>query len=163
MASTTDDDRMAVDDAAAEVPDTLLEEEARLAALETKDAAAAVSAYVAILADVNNPPRAEAAHHRLAVLYARLGRVADLQDLVARVQAFLPVLSKAKGSKLFRAVLDAYLGVPGHTEAKVALLRGCVAWAVEQKRRFLRQALEVWGGWGCVMRVDEWFRVFSIH
>ena len=43
----------------------------------------------------------------------------DLRGLIIVVREFLPVISKAKGAKLFRAVVDGFLATPGELPTQV--------------------------------------------
>lgn len=121
-----------------------LSEAARLQAMEVADPQAAMAAYAASIASPTAPEADKvAAFQRVAPLYAKHGKVAELKALVTQVQPFLEVVSKAKGGKLFRIVIDAFLALDGHTAEKVAVCEECIAWANAQKRRFLRQTLEI--------------------
>ena len=115
----------------AETPDDLMEQDditeaARLQALETVDPVAAMATYAATVAAPAETPDAEqakvTAYQRVAALYAKHGRVPELKGLVQSVQPFLTKVSKAKGGKLFRSIIDAFLSLQGHIEDKVTLL-----------------------------------------
>merc|ERR1711979_72081 len=55
---------------------------------------------------------------------------------------FTKLLSKAKAAKLIRGLVDMYLDMDAATGYEVQLCKECIQWATDEKRIFLRQALE---------------------
>jgi len=81
------------------------------------------------------------------------GKANEMSELITRVRPFLKYLSKAKAAKLVRGLVDMFLDMEraGLTQAakdgprgqvEVQLCKECIDWAKEEKRTFLRQALE---------------------
>lgn len=66
-----------------------------------------------------------------------------MKDLMTAVRPFLSVISKAKGGKLFRVILDNFLEIDNAVADQVAVTTECIEWTKEAKRRFLRQTLEI--------------------
>lgn len=52
------------------------------------------------------------------------------------------MISKAKAGRLVRTLVDLFLDLEGGTGREVDLCLECVEWANQEKRIFLRQALE---------------------
>ena len=52
-------------------------------------------------------------------------------------------MSKAKAAKLVRTLVDLLLDMEAGTGKEVELCQECIDWAKDEKRTFLRQALEV--------------------
>lgn len=70
------------------------------------------------------------------------GNAQELSVLIQRVRPYLKELSKAKAAKLVRTLVDLFLDMETTNELAVQLCRECIEWAKEEKRTFLRQALE---------------------
>jgi 26S proteasome regulatory subunit N6 len=66
-----------------------------------------------------------------------------MKDLIGAVRPFLSVISKAKGGKLFRVLLDNFLEIDNATDEQVAVTAECIEWTIDAKRRFLKQTLEI--------------------
>merc|ERR1711874_772714 len=62
--------------------------------------------------------------------YREDGNAKDLEIMIKMIRPFTKLLSKAKAAKLIRLLVDMYLD------------KECISWATEEKRIFLRQALE---------------------
>ena len=75
-------------------------------------------------------------------MYRKQGNAADLGRLIKLILPFSKLLSKAKAAKLIRGLLDMYLDMGADTGHEVTLCKECIAWAAEENRIFLRQALE---------------------
>jgi len=87
----------------------------------------------------------ESAILKVAQLYSLMKNVNGIGDLIKETRPFLNCMSKAKAAKLIRDLLDLFLEV--HTvdhdyTAAAQLCLECIEWAKEEKRTFLRQALE---------------------
>merc|ERR1719193_2025567 len=74
--------------------------------------------------------------------YKSEGNAQDLQKLIQMIRPFTKLLSKAKAAKLVRGLVDMYLDMETTTGCEVELCKECIQWAMEEKRLFLRQALE---------------------
>jgi len=74
--------------------------------------------------------------------YKSEGNAQDLQKLIQMIRPFTKLLSKAKAAKLVRGLVDMYLDMDATTGYEVELCKECIQWACEEKRLFLRQALE---------------------
>merc|ERR1719312_2017357 len=74
--------------------------------------------------------------------YKSEGNAQDLQKLIQMIRPFTKLLSKAKAAKLVRGLVDMYLDMDATTGYEVELCKECIQWAKEEKRLFLRQALE---------------------
>jgi len=74
--------------------------------------------------------------------YKTEGNAQDLQKLIQMIRPFTKLLSKAKAAKLVRGLVDMYLDMDATTGYEVELCKECIQWATEEKRQFLRQALE---------------------
>merc|ERR1719445_2656210 len=74
--------------------------------------------------------------------YASEKKAEELGDLIKLIRPFTRLLSKAKAAKLIRGLVDMYLDMGAVTGHEVQLCKECIQWATEEKRIFLRQALE---------------------
>merc|ERR1719297_51718 len=74
--------------------------------------------------------------------YKSEGNAQDLQKLIQMIRPFTKLLSKAKAAKLIRGLVDMYLDMDAATGYEVQLCKECIQWATDEKRIFLRQALE---------------------
>merc|ERR1711963_473752 len=75
------------------------------------------------------------------------GNAKDLENMIKNIRPFTKLLSKAKAAKLIRGLVDMYLdmetgGGSSRAVQAVELCKECIQWATEEKRIFLRQALE---------------------
>ena len=68
---------------------------------------------------------------------------AELAGLIKFTRPFLSCVSKAKAAKIVRTLVDKFLDMEASTGKEVELCQECIEWAKEEKRTFLRQALEV--------------------
>ena len=75
-------------------------------------------------------------------MYREQGNAEDLGRLIKLIRPFTKLLSKAKAAKPIRGLVDMYLDMGADTGYEVTLCKGCITWATEEKRIFLRQALE---------------------
>merc|ERR1719290_266931 len=74
--------------------------------------------------------------------YASEKKAEELGDLIKLIRPFTRLLSKAKAAKLIRGLVDMYLDIEASTGYEVQLCKECIQWATDEKRIFLRQALE---------------------
>eukprot|EP00045_Choanoeca_perplexa_P005240 m.44431 g.44431 ORF g.44431 m.44431 type:complete len:434 (+) comp13012_c0_seq2:220-1521(+) len=86
----------------------------------------------------------EKAIMELSQLYSKHDKVAEMRQLIDDIRPFLEMVSKAKGGKVFKNLIDRFVELKSATpDEKVNMCRDCITWAQEKKRTFLRQALEV--------------------
>merc|ERR1712142_1304913 len=74
--------------------------------------------------------------------YREQGNAKDLGNMIRMIRPFTKLLSKAKAAKLIRGLVDMYLDMDAATGYEVQLCKECIQWATDEKRIFLRQALE---------------------
>merc|ERR1711892_1130841 len=74
--------------------------------------------------------------------YREQGNAKDLGNMIRVIRPFTKLLSKAKAAKLIRGLVDMYLDMDAATGYEVQLCKECIQWATDEKRIFLRQALE---------------------
>ncbi|CAG5099378.1 Oidioi.mRNA.OKI2018_I69.XSR.g16497.t1.cds [Oikopleura dioica] len=70
------------------------------------------------------------------------GNAKELGELVKNVRPYLGSLSKAKAARLVRTLVDLFLDMDSAIGVEVDLCKECIQWAMEEKRTYLRQALE---------------------
>ncbi|XP_022309800.1 26S proteasome non-ATPase regulatory subunit 11A-like [Crassostrea virginica] len=78
----------------------------------------------------------------LGELLAATGQAEELAGLIKFTRPFLVFVSKAKAAKLVRGLVDMFLDMEASTGKEVQLCQECIEWAKDEKRTFLRQALE---------------------
>lgn len=78
----------------------------------------------------------------LGSLLADTKQAEELAGLIKFTRPFLSSVSKAKAAKLVRGLVDLFLDMEAGTGKEVDLCRECIDWAKDEKRTFLRQALE---------------------
>ncbi|XP_052801773.1 26S proteasome non-ATPase regulatory subunit 11-like [Mya arenaria] len=78
----------------------------------------------------------------LGALLSQTGQPDELAGLIKFTRPFLGLVSKAKAAKLVRALVDLFLDMEAKTGKEVDLCKECIEWAKDEKRTFLRQALE---------------------
>ncbi|EGD79937.1 26S proteasome non-ATPase regulatory subunit 11 [Salpingoeca rosetta] len=97
--------------------------------------------------DVKDKKAVKAKETAISNLCEQLYKAADadgLRRLIDAIKPFLNVVSKAKGGKLFKQIIDRFVDLTNATaDEKVAMCKDCISWAKDSKRTFLRQALEV--------------------
>ncbi|ELU13159.1 hypothetical protein CAPTEDRAFT_119539, partial [Capitella teleta] len=84
----------------------------------------------------------EMAITELGALLAETGQGQELAGLIKFTRPFLGLVSKAKAAKLVRHLVDQFLDMEASTGKEVELCQECIDWAKDEKRTFLRQALE---------------------
>ncbi|XP_067934361.1 26S proteasome non-ATPase regulatory subunit 11-like [Watersipora subatra] len=92
--------------------------------------------------DENGTRCKEQAIQDLGQLYAKHEKAAELAELIKFSRSFLGMISKAKAAKLVKALVDLFLDMEAGTGSEVELCNECIDWAKDEKRTFLRQALE---------------------
>lgn len=78
----------------------------------------------------------------LGSLLAETKQAESLANLVRFTRPFLGQVSKAKAAKMVRGLVDQFLDMEAGTGKEVDLCKECIDWAKDEKRTFLRQALE---------------------
>ncbi|CAL1300716.1 unnamed protein product [Larinioides sclopetarius] len=78
----------------------------------------------------------------LAKTLADSGKAKELATLIKVTRPFLGLVSKAKATKLVRTLVDLFLDMEASTGLEVDLCLECIEWAKQEKRNYLRQALE---------------------
>eukprot|EP00040_Diaphanoeca_grandis_P022714 m.122604 g.122604 ORF g.122604 m.122604 type:complete len:457 (+) comp28934_c0_seq1:220-1590(+) len=127
----------------------LIEELDGIDELAKTDLAAAMAKYTALVAEPLDPTdeasvrRKEMGFTRAATLYGQHHKCDDLKALIELAKPFMLNISKAKGGKLFRVLLEKYLETDAATESQVTMCAECIEWTKSTNRRFLRQALEI--------------------
>nr|CAB3265237.1 26S proteasome non-ATPase regulatory subunit 11 [Phallusia mammillata] len=120
----------------------------RAQSLSLSDQASAINAYKDILrrdvksTDEEGLKLKEQSILELGTLLQQKGDAVELSSLVTRVRPFLKSISKAKAAKLIRTLVDLFLDMEISSGLEVQLCLECIEWAKEEKRTFLRQALE---------------------
>ncbi|KAK2151262.1 hypothetical protein LSH36_369g03032 [Paralvinella palmiformis] len=84
----------------------------------------------------------EEAITELGILLAKTGQAEELAGLLKFTRPFLPLVSKAKAAKLVRHLVDKFLDMKAGTGQEIELCKECIDWATDEKRIYLRQALE---------------------
>ncbi|XP_068750693.1 26S proteasome non-ATPase regulatory subunit 11-like [Montipora capricornis] len=78
----------------------------------------------------------------LGKMLSKHGKAEELGGLIKYIRPFLKTVSKAKAAKLVRNLVDVFLDMEASTGMEVELCNECIEWAMQEKRTFLRQALE---------------------
>ncbi|KAK6166724.1 hypothetical protein SNE40_023355 [Patella caerulea] len=78
----------------------------------------------------------------LGSIYAENKQATEIIALIVYTRPFLAMVSKAKAAKLVRGLVDRFLDMEAATGKEVELCKECIEWAKNEKRTFLRQALE---------------------
>ncbi len=66
----------------------------------------------------------------------------ELADLIQVTRPFLQQISKAKAGRLVRTLVDLFLDIEAGTGREIDLVKECIEWAGNERRTFLKQALE---------------------
>ncbi|KAJ3013533.1 26S proteasome regulatory subunit rpn6 [Thoreauomyces humboldtii] len=84
----------------------------------------------------------ETALVKLGELFSDTKQAEPLNALIRGAPAALANTSKAKTAKIIRALLDTFAEVPDSLPLQVQVCKESIQWATDEKRIFLRQALE---------------------
>ena len=87
----------------------------------------------------------ETAILKLGALFSKQRNADGIENLIKETRPFLQCISKAKAGKIVRDLLDLYLELhvaQTNNSTAVKLCNECIEWAKEERRTFLRQALE---------------------
>ena len=68
--------------------------------------------------------------------------ILELADLILLTRPFLQQISKAKAGRLVRTLVDLFLDLEAGTGREIDLIKECIEWAGNERRTFLKQALE---------------------
>ncbi|KAK9474726.1 uncharacterized protein V1510DRAFT_410509 [Dipodascopsis tothii] len=78
----------------------------------------------------------------LGELYRSHRKVKELQALIETSRTVMSGFAKAKTAKIIRSLIDMFSTVPDTIDTQIAVTKDCIAWAVSERRNFLRQSLE---------------------
>ncbi|VDK37488.1 unnamed protein product [Taenia asiatica] len=84
----------------------------------------------------------ESAIIELGNTYAKEKKAKELADLILLTRPFLQQISKAKAGRLVRTLVDLFLDLEAGTGREIELIKECIEWAGNERRTFLKQALE---------------------
>jgi 26S proteasome regulatory subunit N6 len=66
----------------------------------------------------------------------------ELASLIRTAKQFFLTIPKAKTAKIIRTLVDLFSEIPGSLPLQVQICKELIDWAIQEKRTFLRQALE---------------------
>lgn len=92
--------------------------------------------------DVDSVKVKESAVTSLGQLYASQGNAEAVRTLLSELRPLLKAFPKAKTAKLVRLLIESLSEVPDTTQLQLEVCKEQVAWAVEEKRTFLRHRIE---------------------
>ncbi|GAA5796056.1 PCI domain-containing protein [Helicostylum pulchrum] len=105
-----------------------------------------ISSYKAILAEEGTSEdllrEKEYALSQLGQLYRDLHLSQELADLIRSSRPFMLTIAKAKTAKLTRSLIDYFGAIPNCLPLQIELCKENIEWCVQEKRLFLKQALE---------------------
>ncbi|KAI8079153.1 PCI domain-containing protein [Thamnidium elegans] len=105
-----------------------------------------VSCYKAILAEEGSSEELlkekEYALSQLGQLYRDLHLPQELAELIRSSRPFMLTIAKAKTAKLTRSLIDYFGAIPNCLPLQIELCKENIEWCVQEKRLFLKQALE---------------------
>ncbi|KAI7891645.1 PCI domain-containing protein [Mucor mucedo] len=113
---------------------------------EAKKVEQAISTYRAILAEPASTEELlkeqEYALSKLGQLYRDLHLPQELAELIRSSRPFMLTMAKAKTAKLTRSLIDYFGDIPNCLPLQIELCKENIEWCVQEKRLFLKQALE---------------------
>ncbi|TPX41315.1 hypothetical protein SeMB42_g05616 [Synchytrium endobioticum] len=92
--------------------------------------------------DADSFKHAETAILKLGDLYQKLEKPTELAALIRSSKPFFLAIPKAKTAKIVRTLIDLFGDIPGALSLQVQVCKELIDWAIQEKRTFLRQALE---------------------
>ncbi|GAA5810224.1 hypothetical protein MFLAVUS_003643 [Mucor flavus] len=105
-----------------------------------------ISSYKAILAEEGTSEdllrEKEYALSQLGQLYRDLHLSQELAELIRSSRPFMLTIAKAKTAKLTRSLIDYFGAIPNCLPLQIELCKENIEWCVQEKRLFLKQALE---------------------
>ncbi|KAK9321408.1 hypothetical protein V1517DRAFT_262446 [Lipomyces orientalis] len=84
----------------------------------------------------------ETALYELGALYRDHRKIKELGELIHTSRTVMSGLAKSKVAKIIRALIDLFSTVPDTIDTQITVTKDCIAWAVSERRNFLRQSLE---------------------
>ncbi|KAI8883191.1 PCI-domain-containing protein [Backusella circina FSU 941] len=106
----------------------------------------AIAQYKAILAETSTSDEVlkeqEYALVHLGELYRELGLPQELAGLIRSSRPFMLTIAKAKTAKLTRTLIDLFSDIPNCLPLQIDLCKENIDWCIQEKRLFLKQALE---------------------
>ncbi|KAK9365869.1 hypothetical protein V1509DRAFT_666720 [Lipomyces kononenkoae] len=84
----------------------------------------------------------ETALYELGALYRDHKKIKELENLIHTSRTVMSGLGKSKVAKIIRALIDLFSTVPDTIDTQIAVTKDCIAWAISERRNFLRQSLE---------------------
>eukprot|EP00274_Cyanoptyche_gloeocystis_P003153 CAMPEP_0196657758 /NCGR_PEP_ID=MMETSP1086-20130531/25343_1 /TAXON_ID=77921 /ORGANISM="Cyanoptyche gloeocystis , Strain SAG4.97" /LENGTH=493 /DNA_ID=CAMNT_0041991017 /DNA_START=42 /DNA_END=1523 /DNA_ORIENTATION=+ len=84
----------------------------------------------------------EQAIYKLADLYTKQGKVAELGTLLKSIRPFFSTIPKAKTAKIVRTIIDSVSKIPNSVRLQIELCLESIEWTRSEKRTFLRQRIE---------------------
>eukprot|EP00199_Chlamydomonas_sp_CCMP681_P002446 CAMPEP_0119108022 /NCGR_PEP_ID=MMETSP1180-20130426/13053_1 /TAXON_ID=3052 ORGANISM="Chlamydomonas cf sp, Strain CCMP681" /NCGR_SAMPLE_ID=MMETSP1180 /ASSEMBLY_ACC=CAM_ASM_000741 /LENGTH=422 /DNA_ID=CAMNT_0007093585 /DNA_START=16 /DNA_END=1284 /DNA_ORIENTATION=+ len=85
----------------------------------------------------------ESAITQLTAALVKQGDAAGLSALLQQLRPFFNAVPKAKAAKIVRSIIDSISQVPNSTDLQIQVCVEQIAWAVTEKRAFLRQRIEL--------------------
>lgn len=81
--------------------------------------------------------------YRLAEIFAKTGRLAELQALFVEVRPFFANVAKAKTAKVVKKLIETVAQTEGVTvDLQVEIVQDAINWCTTEKRTFLKQRME---------------------
>ncbi|KAI8875897.1 PCI-domain-containing protein, partial [Backusella circina FSU 941] len=106
----------------------------------------AITQYKAILAEPSTTDQVlkeqESALVQLGELYRDLNLPQELAGLIRDSRPFMLTIAKAKTAKLTRTLIDLFSDIPKCLPLQIDLCKENIDWCIQEKRLFLKQALE---------------------
>lgn len=79
----------------------------------------------------------------LGQLYSKQEKSRELKELIEKCQQMLNFFAKSKTSKILRSLIDSFEKIPNSVDQVIEITQNCIEWCKEEKRLFLRQALQL--------------------
>ncbi|KAI0462607.1 hypothetical protein LJB42_004101 [Komagataella kurtzmanii] len=128
-------------------------EEARKA-LESGDFSNAEKIYQEILLVKNGESQSSSSKEQLVQkqeqsilelgqLYKDHNKKQELVNLIPKSRAVMGSFAKSKTAKITKHLIDLVESLPDSLDLSIEITKDCIAWAVEEKRSFLRQSLQL--------------------
>ncbi|KAI9475660.1 MAG: PCI domain-containing protein [Benjaminiella poitrasii] len=113
---------------------------------EAKKFEEAIRFYKEILTEKSNDEETlreqEQAVTQLGQIYRDLHLPQELADLIRSSHSFMLSIAKAKTAKLIRTLIDYFSDIPNCLPLQIEVCKENIEWCVQEKRIFLKQALE---------------------
>ncbi|RKP25991.1 PCI domain-containing protein [Syncephalis pseudoplumigaleata] len=122
----------------------LLDQAAALSEVQPDKAA---ELYRQVLDDASEKTEEQLKHKETAII--KLGGVFKQQrdavamaELIRSSRVLMGSIAKAKSAKIVRTLMDLFSDIPDSRELQINVCRECIQWSVDEKRIYLKQALE---------------------